>query len=181
MATFTKPQTPLPEPTADDLRIGHLLGGKLDNQSTPDVVIIGFPSDEGVRRNGGRPGAAQGPEALRQAFYKLTPDTENDGLLEAMLGRTLDLGNLKLSGNVEEDQELLGEVLAPFLSQNIVPIILGGGHETAYGHFLGYVKAQQETGMWIKRTHLGSARLRSMAFLPTSGCMRLIWPGPVPL
>ena len=30
-----------------------------------DVVLIGFPEDEGVRRNGGRPGARQGPARFR--------------------------------------------------------------------------------------------------------------------
>src|SRR5215467_4067002 len=37
------------------------------------AVLIGFPQDEGVRRNGGRPGAAQAPNEIRKWLYRLTP------------------------------------------------------------------------------------------------------------
>ena len=144
MADFTPSQVSCPDTAPDDPRIGHLLGEKLANQATPQVVIMGFPSDEGVRRNGGRVGAAQGPDAFRQVFFRLTPDAADDGPFQELLEHTRDLGNLTISGQVEKDQEILGEVLAPFISQNVLPIIIGGGHETGYGHFLGYVKAQQE-------------------------------------
>ena len=110
-------------------------------------MLIGFPSDEGVRRNGGRPGAAQAPDAIRQVLYKLTPDPTCFDAFTQLLSQTLDLGNLVLSNDVEKDQTLLGDVLAPYLAENIFPIILGGGHETAYGHFLGYVNAGLQPGM----------------------------------
>jgi len=32
------------------------------------IGLIGFASDDGVRRNQGRPGAAQGPDAMRHAL-----------------------------------------------------------------------------------------------------------------
>src|SRR6516162_11827277 len=42
------------------------------------AVILGFPQDEGVRRNHGRPGAAQAPDEIRSRLYRLTPwDYEN--------------------------------------------------------------------------------------------------------
>ena len=31
-----------------------------------DVVLVGFPHDEGVRRNGGRVGAAKAPDVVRK-------------------------------------------------------------------------------------------------------------------
>ena len=34
----------------------------------PGVTLAGFASDEGVRRNKGRPGAASGPDTLRRAL-----------------------------------------------------------------------------------------------------------------
>ena len=144
MTTFTPPHVTSPDTASDDPRVSHLLGQKLTDQATPQIVIIGFPSDEGVRRNGGRVGAAQGPDALRQIFYRLTPDVDDHGAFQTVLGHTRDLGNLTLSGQVEKDQEGLGEILAPFITNQVLPIIIGGGHETAYGHFLGYVHAQQE-------------------------------------
>jgi formiminoglutamase len=42
-----------------------------------------------------------------------------------------------VSGDVEVDQQLLGETLGSYVEQGSFAIVLGGGHETSYGHFLG--------------------------------------------
>jgi len=55
----------------------------------------------------------------------------------------MDLGDLVATGNLEQDQELLGEALTPLLKEGTIPVVIGGGHETSYGHFLGYVGASQ--------------------------------------
>lgn len=142
--SFTAPDTEVPTTAPGDARIGHLLGGKLTTSSRPRAVIIGFPSDEGVHRNGGRVGSAGAPAEIRRWLYRLTPDAQNhEGFVE-LLERTLDLGDLKCSDNVETDQTALGEAVAQYLKEGIFPIILGGGHETSYGHFLGYAGAQKE-------------------------------------
>jgi formiminoglutamase len=123
------------------------LGKALDDYDRPSVVIIGFPSDEGVRRNGGRTGAAGAPEAVRQALYKMTPDVENPGAFSGLVSRTKDLGNLEVTGDVEQDQQVLGETLSSYLQDGIVPVILGGGHETAFAHFSGYAEAGLNTSI----------------------------------
>src|SRR5262245_15964635 len=41
------------------------------DEAKPGVVLIGFACDEGVRRNGGRVGAKDGPRAIRKALAKL--------------------------------------------------------------------------------------------------------------
>jgi formiminoglutamase len=56
-----------------------------------------------------------------------------------LLSRTRDVGDLEISGDVEADQRSLGEILSPYLARGTFAIVLGGGHETSYGHFLGYV------------------------------------------
>lgn len=128
----------IPDTAPDDPRIGHLVGQRAGDR--PRAVLVGFPSDEGVRRNGGRTGAADAPQAIRQALFRMTPDPRNPafaGLIESVE----DAGDVPVTGDLEWDQEVLGEVLAPYLQNGVVSIVLGGGHETAYGHFLGYVKA----------------------------------------
>jgi formiminoglutamase len=134
---------PAPDTAADDPRLGHWLAS-VDPPDELRTVLIGFPSDEGVRRNGGRPGAADGPDAIRRALYTLTPDAEHPGAFTDLLDRTADLGDVPVTGGVEADQQRLGEVLAPLLADGVVPIVLGGGHETSFGHFLGYVGAGQD-------------------------------------
>lgn len=124
-----------------DPRIGHLLGTSLTADTTPVAVIVGFPTDEGVRRNGGRPGAALAPDVIRRALYSLAPDARDPLRFSAMLGVIQDVGDLETTGDLERDQEMLGEFVGGQLKRGVVPIVLGGGHETAFGHFLGYVKA----------------------------------------
>ena len=143
MARINPPESVPAETAPDDPRLGRLLGSRLSQGDAPDAVILGFPSDEGVRRNGGRVGAAEGPGAIRNALYRMTPDARFDRL-ETLVGRTQDLGDLATSGNVEEDQRNLGDALAPYLERGAFAIVLGGGHETSYGHFLGYVRAHRQ-------------------------------------
>jgi formiminoglutamase len=140
MARISPPNVALGETAVGDPRVGHLLGCDLREGDQPEAVILGFPSDEGVRRNGGRAGAAEGPLALRKAFYRLTPDARWDRFRD-LLSRTRDLGDLEISGEVESDQRRLGETLAPYITRGSFVVVLGGGHETSYGHFLGYAIA----------------------------------------
>ncbi|HVX88059.1 MAG TPA: arginase family protein, partial [Gemmatimonadales bacterium] len=141
--SFSAPDTEIPATAPGDPRLGHLLGVKLTTSSRPRVVIIGFPSDEGVHRNQGRVGAAGAPAEIRRWLYRLTPDAQNHESFVELLERTLDLGDLKCSDDVEKDQAALGEVVAGYLAEGVFPIILGGGQETSYGHFLGYVGAKR--------------------------------------
>lgn len=133
----------LPQTASGDPRIGQMLGRKVQDAEHAQVVLLGFASDEGVRRNGGRPGASQAPDAIRQVLYKLTPDARAFDAFVDVLKHTVDLGNLILTQSMEENQERLGAALALYLRRGVVPIILGGGHETSFGHFLGYVQAEQ--------------------------------------
>jgi arginase family enzyme len=48
---------------SDDERTGDVLVAT--QEYFGDVTLIGFPHDFGVKRNGGRPGAAKGPSTLR--------------------------------------------------------------------------------------------------------------------
>ena len=143
---LTPPDVELPDVDPDDLRVGHLLAtpaGGAEDGAAGDLaaVIVGFPSDAGVVINGGRAGAAGGPQALRQRLYRLTPDARAAERFGVALSRTADLGDVRVSGDVEADQEALAAAIAPHLAAGTIPVILGGGHETAFGHFLGHVRA----------------------------------------
>jgi formiminoglutamase len=116
-------------------------------------VLVGFPQDEGVRRNHGRPGAAEAPREVRRRFYDLTPwDGSCDiGVTDAP---PLDAGNLRVEGSLEESQEALAEVVGAILARGAVPLVLGGGHETAYGVYLGHVAARVPVGIINLDAHL---------------------------
>jgi len=143
MPTLRKVEFQTPVTADGDPRVGHLLGTGLGPGEAPAAVLVGFPTDEGVRRNGGRPGAAEGPGAMRRALYRMTPDAGDFDRHVALLRRTVDVGDLVTGVDLEADQQALGEALASWLRQGSFVLLLGGGHETAYGHFLGYAAAGQ--------------------------------------
>lgn len=91
--------------------------------------LLGFLCDEGVRRNHGRPGAFEGPQVFREVLKKINCPTPAD------------FGDVAcLDSDLEAAQKKLGQKTFEILSQNYTPLIIGGGHETAYGHFLGISK-----------------------------------------
>ncbi len=96
-------------------------------------AIIGFACDEGVRRNLGRSGAADGPNAFREALAKL-PIHENITLYDA--------GNVICqNGDLESAQRELGNRVYQILNLGLHPLVIGGGHETAFGHYQGINQA----------------------------------------
>ncbi len=140
----------------DDPRLGEVVEfwrGDLADIEPGKAVLVGFPQDEGVRRNQGRPGSAEAPEEIRRWLYRLTTcDCEaNVNLAECP---ALDLGDVRIAGTLEETQEVLAELIAAILEKGAVPVVLGGGHETAYGHYLGYVAAQKSVGIINVDAHL---------------------------
>ncbi|WP_323885531.1 formimidoylglutamase [Aeromonas allosaccharophila] len=97
--------------------------------SEPGVVLLGFACDEGVRRNKGRVGAAGAPQAVRKllantAWHLNRPVYDGgdvsctDGDLDAVHGR-------------------LAERVSAALDLGHFPLVLGGGHEVAFGSWSG--------------------------------------------
>ncbi|MFT6915907.1 MAG: formiminoglutamase [Motiliproteus sp.] len=107
----------------------------LDNETAPvlaqrnALALIGFCSDEGVRRNQGRVGARNGPDRLRRTLANLPWPSDIP---------VTDAGNVICQDNDLEQaqQELAGQVSRQ-LSAGRLPFVLGGGHEVAYGSWLG--------------------------------------------
>lgn len=96
------------------------------------VVFLGFACDEGVKRNQGRLGAKLGPDALRKALsnYPLH-DRSNEFLF-------IDIGTITCEdSHLEKSQQALADLITDILKKGAFPIVLGGGHETAWGHYKG--------------------------------------------
>jgi formiminoglutamase len=139
---------------ADDPRLADIFRfgpGSSIRLGTP--VLVGFPQDEGVRRNGGRVGAAEAPAEIRRWLYRLVAFDPCRGADLAALD-PVDLGDVPVSGNLEAAQAALAEVVRDLLRIGAVPIVLGGGHETAFGVYLGHVLAGREVGIINLDAHL---------------------------
>lgn len=95
-----------------------------------DIGLLGYACDEGVRRNKGRVGAAQGPDVIRERLAKLSYHLENT--------KVADFGNVFCLGqDMESCQKSFSNHISRLIQQQIFPIALGGGHDMAYAHFMG--------------------------------------------
>ncbi len=104
-----------------------------------NICFIGFCCDEGIKRNLGRSGAKLGPEYIRKEFGNLPVTFGHEVVI-------YDVGNINCPGNdMEEAQEQLEIAVEALLNKKLFPIVLGGGHEMAFGHYNGisnYLKEQ---------------------------------------
>jgi formiminoglutamase len=108
----------------NDPRLGEIVRSDPDSYAKADLVLVGCPQDEGVKRNGGRVGAAEAPRAIREQFYKLTPFNFKK--------RVFDLGDVQMADTLEETHDDLTEVVKQILKDNKRAIVIGGGNDISY-------------------------------------------------
>ncbi len=96
------------------------------------VGLLGYACDEGVRRNQGRIGAAKGPDAIRSRLARVAWHHHH---------KIFDAGTIScIDRNLELSQQDLSTCVRTLLEADIFPILLGGGHDIAWGHFMGIRK-----------------------------------------
>ncbi len=95
---------------------------------TAPVVLTGFASDAGVRRNRGRAGARLGPAALREALANLPAHA---------VEKVEDLGDVVCEDDLEAAQALHAERVAAAVHPGRLVLALGGGHEVAWPSWRG--------------------------------------------
>lgn len=107
------------------------------------IAFVGFNCDAGIVRNHGRAGAKDGPNAIRNVFGKMAwhfSETLN----------IYDLGNIECHNDeLEMAQSMLAEVARFARLNEFQLIILGGGHETAWGHYQGLQQAHPDKHIGI--------------------------------
>ncbi len=109
------------------------------NAIKESICLIGFACDEGVLRNKGRPGAKEGPNAIRQHFGKLACHKPV---------ALADLGNICCPDNdLETAQDQLSHLVTLCHQNNKQTIVLGGGHELAWPHFKGIISHYDRIGV----------------------------------
>lgn len=96
-----------------------------------NICFLGYCCDEGIKRNLGRTGAKDGPKGIRNKFANLPVSFADKTLI-------YDAGDLFCpEGNMEEIQEQLEIAIEKILNNRLFPIVLGGSHDLAYGHYNG--------------------------------------------
>lgn len=122
-----------------------------------DFILLGIPEDIGVRTNYGRPGTASAWESALKSIVNL----QHNKFLKA--GRLLILGCIdaaeamkqaegldpgektdrkKLSAIVSELDKEVSHIISLIVRAKKIPIIIGGGHNNAYGNIKGTALAK---------------------------------------
>ncbi len=109
---------------ANDPRLGEIVSRDTSDYAAADIVILGCPQDEGVRRNNGRVGAADAPNAIREQFYRLTPFNIKKKLF--------DIGDVRIGASLEETHDTHLKVASQILRDGKRLIVLGGGNDISY-------------------------------------------------
>ena len=153
----------------------ELVEGQNPDLTGQDVVLIGFASDEGVRRNKGRQGARNAPAALRAALAPLAVSTEQAHV------KVADLGDVVVNetdhdpaadgpGDIlAEGQQRLADNVAATIDAAALPIVLGGGHEVAFGTYSGVASAKKRAGKRVGILNLDAHFDLRAADRPSSG------------
>ena len=122
----------------DTRRLAHIVRAYDGQAKAGEGVLLGFACDAGVARNQGRVGAAAGPAGIRKFLA---------GLPAHGLTRLLDAGDVACEGDaLEAAQDALGQRVAALLGQGARPLVLGGGHEIAWGSFQGLARWLESRG-----------------------------------
>ncbi len=118
-----------------------------------DIVIVGCPEDRGIIAGGGRPGASQGPSAIRRNLARLTPGFNPD----IMRLYILDIGDIVTENDsLEATHAELEAAVAAIASSGSFPLVLGGGHDLTFPGFRGF-----SSGRGLMEGELGAVNIDS--------------------
>jgi formimidoylglutamase len=100
------------------------------------VALLGLPDDTGVRLNGGRPGAAEGPAAFRAALARFGT-TFDLGPERPLAVHVFDAGDVEPSGGgdeaaLEQTHARVEAAVGALHARGMVTVAVGGGHDLTY-------------------------------------------------
>lgn len=132
MNLFDLTQMTRPDPSllfrrndANDVRLGEVVRVNESDYAHAQVVIIGCPQDEGVRRNGGRLGASRAPAAIRRWLYRLSVNRISPLVI-------FDIGDSVIQPTLEQTHAQHQRNVEQLLRDGKRVIALGGGNDVSY-------------------------------------------------
>ena len=126
-------------------------------ESEAKYVLLGIPEDIGVRANYGRPGAASAWQSAIKSIANIQHNRFCKGSQIIVLGQinvaeemrdveNLDFNDIddrsKLSQLVEKIDKEVSHIIFTIVKAGKTPIIIGGGHNNAYGNIKGSALAK---------------------------------------
>ncbi len=120
---------------SNDVRLGELVRHEPADYATAQVVILGCPQDEGVRRNDGRTGTREAPREIRRCLYRLA----TMGLPHEL--HLFDLGDTAIQPTLEETHTLQQRIVRQVVEDGKRLVVLGGGNDISYPDCSGLAQA----------------------------------------
>lgn len=119
-----------------DPRLGemafHQAADQLQSLTKNSIALVGYADDEGIALNGGRIGAAEAPNKIREFFYKTTP-------FKATQTKIADLGNVTPFGTIGERHNHGRHIIQRLTQQGVRWMSFGGGHDYGYADGAGFL------------------------------------------
>lgn len=117
--------------------LGSMISSYSDGSQFPSfegasLALIGVPE---YRGGVGNKNAPDGIDAIREKFYRLKQHLNKKSII--------DLGNLILGDTLNDTYAAVASVVSELLTNNVIPIIIGGSQDLTYGHYCGYKKLEQ--------------------------------------
>jgi formiminoglutamase len=106
----------------------HTANNPLRNTENFDLAIVGIPEE----KNALIKGPASAPDAVREKLYQLSSVNRKT--------KVIDLGNLKITGNINDTYYALRDITTELRQQNVAIIYIGGSQDLTYGINLGFEK-----------------------------------------
>ena len=120
-------------------QIGQIVNGYFDEfpvleeDSKINLAIVGVEEGRGTPDN--HP-TGKAPNFVREYLYKLFIGDYNCNIV--------DLGNIKQGATINDTYFAVKTVVEQLVKKDILPIIIGGGHDLTYAQYLGYEKLEQQ-------------------------------------
>ena len=126
------------------------------SKSKAKFVLFGIPEDIGIRANHGKPGASKAWEACLNSFLNIQENEFTNAENILLLGEIDCKTEMQKAANIDNEDPnyytKLGDLVkkidekVSFLMEKIIaagktPIIIGGGHNNAFGNIKGTSKA----------------------------------------
>lgn len=140
----TPPRTPI-EPHAGRFSstVKPISKYKPDPDGRRAVAILGMPDDTGVKLNNGRPGAKEGPAAIRRALARMGVDTP----AKRPWPLVYDAGDVLPAGDdLDETHRRVSAASEAIVKAGFFPIGLGGGHDLTFAFVRGVIAGLPEEG-----------------------------------